>query len=405
MEFMIELYLENAMALLDQPGEFYFDKSNGKIYYYPYANEDMTTAKTYCAVTDVLMTVKGTSNANRVENMEFRNVSFQHGAWDDATIYGAAFNQTDEIRRGTETGYSQHLMHAQIQVNYADSVVFDGCEFANLGSSAMYLIEGVTNSKVTNCDFHDISGGGVSVSNFLHNSTYTGGGRCKNIEIDNNIFRRIAQEFMNLPAVATYYADSVNIHHNDIKDLPYSGICVGWGWGYYEPNDVGNHIVSYNKISGCAQVLDDGAQIYTLGDQKNMHLNDNYLIDPGNYRRGGVYFDEGTGYISMCDNVIEKANDSNDYWLFARKYARLNDNYAAFNHTDGGDPKKFTTFPLDTSGVEYTSNQINQTSWSTTAKRIMAEAGVEEKERVSAINYYPAWRILPMLHIPSDAVI
>ncbi len=398
-------YLENAMALLDKPGEFYFDKSARKIYYYPYANEDMTTAETYCAVTDGLMTVQGTSSTNRVENLEFKDVSFRYGAWDEATTYGAAFNQTDEIRRGTETGYSQHLMHSQILVSYADGLVFDGCEFADLGSSAMYMTEGVTNSKVVNCDFHDLSGGGISVSNYLHNSNYNGIARCQNIEIGNNIFRRVSQEFLNLPAVAVYYANSINVHHNDIKDMPYSAICIGWGWGYYEPNDTGNHIVAYNKITNVCKVLDDGAQIYTLGDQKNMHLNDNYLIDPGNYRRGGVYFDEGTGYISMTDNVVENADDSGDFWLFARRYVNLNDNYAAYNHTDGGNPKNFATFPLDTSGVEYGTNYINQTSWKTTAQRIMAEAGVEDKSRVADVNAYPVWRTLPMLNLPADAVI
>ena len=398
-------YLENAMALLDRPGEFYFDKANRKMYYYPYANEDMTTAETYCAVTDGLLNIQGANISNRVENLEFKNVSFRHGAWDEATTYGAAYNQADELRRGTETGYSQHLMHAQIVASYADSLVFDGCEFAELGSSAMYLVEGVTNSKVINCDFRDISGGGVSVSNYLHNSNYGGGVRCKNIEIGNNIFRRVAQEFMNLPAVAVYYVDSANVHHNDIKYLPYTGISIGWGWGYYEPNDTGNHIVSYNKIEEVCQVLDDGAQIYTLGDQKNMHLNDNYLIDPGNYRRGGVYFDEATGYISMTDNVIQQANQSGDFWLFARRRVNLNDNYVAYNHTDGGNPKSFATFPLDTSGVTYATNYINQTSWKTTAQRIMAEAGVEDKTRVADVSYYPSWRTLPMFNLPADAII
>lgn len=400
-----DFYLENAMALLDQPGEFYFDKANRKMYYYPYSNEDMTTIESYCAVTDGLLTIQGTSVTNPVQNFEFRDVSFRYGAWDDATTYGAAYNQADELRRGTETGFSQNLMPAQILVNYADELVFDGCEFACLGSSAMYLVEGVTNSKVVNCDFHDISGGGVSVSNYLHNSNYGGGIRCKNIEIGNNIFRRVAQEFMNLPAIAVYYVDSANVHHNDIRHLPYTGISIGWGWGYYEPTDTGNHTVSYNKITEVCQVLDDGAQIYTLGDQENMHLNDNYLIDPGNYRRGGVYFDEGTGYISMADNVVEGADDSNDYWLFARKYVNLNDNYAAYNHTDGGNPRYFSTFPLDTSGVEYGTNYINQTSWKTTAQRVMAEAGLEDKDRVADVDYYPSWRILPMFHLPADAII
>ena len=396
-------YLENAMALLDEPGEFYFDKANRKMYYYPYANEDMTTAQTYCAVTDGLLTIGGVSSSSKVENLEFQNISFQHGAWDDATLYGAAFNQSDELRIGTETYYDQKMMHAQVLVSYADSVVFNGCEFACLGSSGIYFTEGVSNSKVIHSDFHDISGGGISVGNYLHNKTYDGKvERCSNIEIGDNIFRRCTQEFLGLNAVAVYYANGVNIHHNDIRNLGYTGIAVGWGWGYNASTQCGNHTVAYNKIQDCLQVLDDGAQVYTLCDQLNTHIMDNYFVDPDDFRRGGLYLDEGSGYIQICDNVFQNANDSGDFWLFARKNVHLNDNYAAYNHTDGGDPKYFATFPLDTAGVTYGSNHINVRTWSQTAERVMAEAGVEDKSRVAAIDYYPTWRTMRGVDKPAD---
>ena len=67
--------------------------------------------------------------------------------------------------------------------------------------------------------------------------------------------------------------------------------------------------------------------------------------------------------------------------------------------------RRFSTFPLDTSGVSYTNNNINQTSWKTTAQRVMAEAGVEDKTRVADVDDYPSWRVLPMFNIPADAII
>jgi len=100
--------------------------------------------------------------------------------------------------------------------------------------------------------------------------------------------------------------------------------------------------------------------------------------------------------------VLKKANDSGDFWLFARKNVNLNDNYAAYNHTDGGDPKYFGTFPLDTAGVTYSSNNINVRTWSQTAQRVMAEAGVEDKSRVAAIDYYPTWRTMRGVDKPAD---
>ena len=395
-------YLENAMALLDQPGEFYFDKSARKMYYYPYANEDMTTAETYCAITDGLMEIVGSSSTNKVENLEFQGISFRYGAWDEVTTYGAAFNQADEMRRGTETHYETKLMHAQIGIAYADSVVFDQCEFACLGSNAIYMTVGVSNSKVVNSDFRDLSGGGISVGNFLHNSTYTNVERCSNIEIGNNIFRRCAQEFYGTTAVAVYYANGVNIHHNDIKNVGYTGISLGWGWGYAEPADCGNHSITYNKLTQCMEVLQDGAQVYTLGDQMNTHIMDNYFLDPGTYLAGGLYLDEASGYIQICDNVSQDVDRYDDYWLFARQHVDLNDNYCEYNYTDGDNPRYYYPFPLDAKGVAYGTNYIRQTSWNNIAQTIINEAGVTDKTRVTAVDYYPTWRTRRGIDIPID---
>ena len=41
----VPVYLENALELLDEPGEFYFDRAEKKLYYLPMEDEDMETAR------------------------------------------------------------------------------------------------------------------------------------------------------------------------------------------------------------------------------------------------------------------------------------------------------------------------------------------------------------------------
>ncbi len=396
-------YLENSMDLLDAPGEFYFDNTNRKMYYYPYANEDMTTAETYCAITDGLMTINGVNATNKVSNIEFDGISFRYGAWDEATTQGAAFNQADELRVGDAIWYGSYMFPAQVTVTYADNVVFKNCEFACLGSSAVLFEEGDTNCRVTESSFHDISGTGVVIGSFKHDKSMDASKqRSTQIEVDNNIFRRCAQEYLGTTAIAMYYTGNSKVHHNDIADMPYTAITVGWGWGAALPEDCGNNVISYNKIQDVMQTMYDGSQIYTVGLQGNNQINDNYFIDPGDHLRGGLYLDQATQDLYFSDNVFTDAKPTTDRWLFARRYVQIDNCYGSYNHTDGKMPSTGGSYGFDSSGVTMENNNVSVTSWSLSAQRIMSEAGVKDTAKVEAVDYYPSWRTMRMLDVPAD---
>ncbi len=388
-------YLENAMAFLDQPGEFYFDKSARKMYYYPYSNEDMETAETYCSVTDGLLNLAGVSDTNKVSNIVFEGISFRYGAHDKVTADGAAFNQTDDQWLGGEIGFGRYLFPGQITLNHTDSISFKDCEFTCLGSNAVNIENSSDNIKISGCYFHDISGTGVVVGSQLNPvaNGISSTDRVHNVEVDNNIFRRCAQEFLGCTAISLYYAGEVYIHHNDIKDMPYSAIVAGWGWGEENPEDVKNNRISYNRIENALQVLDDGAQIYTVGRMDNLQINDNYFINPGTHRRAGLYFDAVTTNTYAADNVFEKANDSGDIWFFARTGVQINDCYFGYNYSDGKQPYRSY---WDYLVVETVGNHMNLKSWPQEAQRIIAESGVEDKTRITELPAYPSWRKMRM---------
>lgn len=81
-------YVENAMELLDQPGEFYYDQDENTIYYYPFSAEDMTTAETYVGEKEFFMEIKGSSEKDRIKNITFENLSFKYGVWNEPSEKG-----------------------------------------------------------------------------------------------------------------------------------------------------------------------------------------------------------------------------------------------------------------------------------------------------------------------------
>jgi len=359
-------YLENALELLDEPGEFYFDKDAKRIYYYPFEEEDMNTARCYVGVTEGLLQITGTDKDNRVNGLTFENIQFKYGAWNEVTETGLLTNQADDIRDTSNP--SQFIqMHAQVRVEYAANITFRGCVFACLGSTALAMPNAVSDCVIDGNVFKDVSGIAVSVGTGKQDNKMPAHmDRPTRIDITNNVIRRVGAEFRSSPAVIVYYVSYTRIMHNDIAEVPYTGISLGWGWGQ-DVKACTNNVIAYNKIRDVASPTHDGAHIYILGPNYNTYINDNWCIDSGDMR-GGVYPDEGAGYLNIFRNVVE---DMHTYWLFARPGVNLKEIKVFLNYSD-------TASALyDTHNVTMDGNlAITNGQWPQEAKNIMKNAGV-----------------------------
>ena len=392
-----QFYIENALELLDEPGEFYFDKTEKKMYYYPYEEEDMKTAEVYAGTTEKMLQISGSSVSNKVSNIELNNLTFKYSGLNEISEKGVKFNQADHewyCYNPSAVGYTDRLFPGQIIVNHADSITIKNCDFACLGSNGISMDNGVTNAIVTGNIFRDISGTALVVGHFLHTNTLPSGHqRVENVEVANNVIRRVANEYTGCPAVSIYYAKNVNMHHNDIKDVPYTGISVGWGWGV-DATDCRDIRVTNNRIENVTHKTQDGAHIYTLSRMENTHISNNYLIDAGDYR-GGIYLDEGTEAITMENNVVT----GSDAMIYARSGVNISGCVARNNYTD-------TTNDACDDSVCSESGTVRVTNgnWPAAAKSIMNEAGVQEmyKHLLSEAEH-PTWRILAYERSPEAA--
>ena len=285
-----EFYFENALGLLDEAGEFYYDKYYNLLYYYPLADEVITEA--VIPVTQGFININGTKE-QKVTDITVKNLKFTYGTWlapsDECVIY----DQAGYILGGDR-------MFSQIQVNYADNVKIKNVSMENVSTNGIDFYEGVTNAKITECFFNNIGASAVSVGPFDY--TKASETICKNITVSNNEIDTVGYVYGGHPAISLYYVNNTKALHNDINNTTYTGISLGWGWG----NDVlecAANEIAYNKITDVMNKYDDGGFIYTLGDCHSSTIHDNYMNGQVNWG-GGLYFDSGSKNIDVLNNVV-----------------------------------------------------------------------------------------------------
>lgn len=141
---------------------------------------------------------------------------------------------------------------------------------------------------------------------------YTTGVLTTNNTVSNNYITRCGETILQAGGVAVMYTRGLNLSHNEISDIPYSGIMVGWGWRNFDDTNYDNKI-DYNYVHNTNLLLDDGGGIYTLSNQKNSTIVGNYVkgVVQG---RSAIYTDEGSSDFYIADNVMEDVTD--DYFIW-----------------------------------------------------------------------------------------
>lgn len=382
----MKFYLENSPELIDEPGEFCFDRKKQLVYYYPFAEENMKEAKVYTGVSEGIIEAKGESVANRIKNITFDNIEFVHGAWNDVNRKGISFLQADAIlpEKNNHAGEGTYYdtMHIQLRFDNADNINITNCVFANLGSNAVGFIENVQNSSIKANVFKDMSGGAISIGHWryeyktpqFNTQTYV----TRKIDISNNVIRRVGYEYYGCVGIGVYYANSVNVLNNDIEELPYSGISVGWGWGAKMSKDLksGNHKINNNRVVNVSCTVLDGGPIYTLSEMNGTVISGNYCKSNGN-DYGAIYFDEGSKGITAYNNVLAGAQASffggptiSDVWNIYNNYTNIVDdsNYTQWNKIRRtASMKQVVQRPIRSHGE----------NWGAKAREIINSAGVE----------------------------
>jgi hypothetical protein len=301
--FTIPFFVENALELLDQPGEWYFDRTSKTIYYYPKLGENINNLEMLAPVLDRLIDIRGSRLSNKVRNVTIEGIQFAHTAWNLPSNEGWYGWQAAE-----------HLVRpanvltppGAIIINNASNIVIQNCKILNTAVSGIAMPNGVNNSRIEGCYFFDNGGAAIQVSNRdLIAINVEGEEAPANDTLRNNLIVKAGAAFYGSPAISSYYTDRLVIDHNTILQSPYTAISVGFGWETISQTCKNNKITN-NKIIDYLAICTDGGGIYTLGNQPNSLVENNYIKN-GIRDWAGLYFDQGSAFFTVRNNVVENA--------------------------------------------------------------------------------------------------
>ncbi|MDR1022585.1 MAG: right-handed parallel beta-helix repeat-containing protein [Prevotellaceae bacterium] len=340
-------FLANALELLDTPGEWFYDARAGKVFYYPRAGEDMSAAQAVAPCLDVILRVEGTLD-RPVSHVQIKGVGFEHATWLRPSQMGhvplqAGMYLIDAYRlqpQGTPEKPSLEnqawtgRMAGGVTVRNASNILFFRCKFERMAAAGLDYVEGTRYNTVEGCIFRDIGGSAIQVGSFSdealedHLALNPADERtlCRDERIANNLIEDCANEDWGAVGIAAGFVRSVTIEHNEVRDVSYSGISVGWGWSKAISAMRSNRIHA-NHVHRYAKYMYDVSAIYTLSAQPGTSITENYVHDiyspayvHDRHHWFYLYTDEGSSYITVKDNwcpsekFLKNANGPGNTW-------------------------------------------------------------------------------------------
>lgn len=305
------LLLEGLAAALDTPGEWHLSRL-GTLRYRPLPGQEPAKVAAVVPVADRLLRIKGDlASGRRVEHLSFEGLAFRHtgGGWHEEAL---------------QAGQSAYSMGAVIEVEAASAIRLDRCSVAHTGLWAVWLRLGCEDVRVTRTRMSDLGGGGVQVGAGPYNqiTPETRRWHPRRNEVTDCIITQAGRVNPEAAGVLVCHAADNLVAHNEIADLHYTGVSVGWAWGYHESLSVRNRVES-NHIHriGQSRLMNDLGGIYTLGVSPGTVIRRNHIHHVSS-RSGlgwGLYADEGSSGIVLEENVVRYAKSAGFFQHYGRE--------------------------------------------------------------------------------------
>ncbi|MEI9955970.1 MAG: right-handed parallel beta-helix repeat-containing protein [Ferruginibacter sp.] len=217
---------------------------------------------------------------------------------------------------------------------FADKTNFENCRFEHLASTGLDYNKGVYENLIRGNLFKDIGGTAILAGVFsdeateIHLPYHPKDERevCDKITISNNLITDATNEDWSCVGIGLGYTKNSLVENNEIENVSYTGISMGWGWSP-SANAMKNNTITKNKIHFYGKHNYDCAGIYTLSAQTNSAITENYVDSiykapyahlPAHWFY--LYTDEGSAYFTVKDNwtpsqkYLQNANGPGNEW-------------------------------------------------------------------------------------------
>lgn len=314
--------VENIREALDETGEWFLDRETGELHLLTADGEDPRKMQIHAPRLERIVDLEG-ENDEVVANVSFEKIDFQYtsykmGLYDIAPNWPAEIQQAipyfpSDIRPGFTGAQAAPTAGASLVFTYADNIRFEQCGMRHLGAIGVSIAKGCRGVQLNGCEVVDTGAGGIYIG-FDVRLVEEAGVPQRDAPHENVISNCLINSLGHVhpAAVGVWMAQTSDnrIVNNEISYVSYSGISMGWTWGF-EPNYTKNNYVARNYIHHVAQVLGDAAGIYSLGDCSGSVYDGNYIDQI--YKGDGVYgvvdamgFDECSSNITIQNTVVGK---------------------------------------------------------------------------------------------------
>ncbi len=340
-------YLEHALEFVDQPGEWYLDKTAGVLHYKAEPNENPNERYFVAPVAMQLLQIEGDEDKT-VRNLHFKGLEFAYSGW-HLPPFGYSGGQAAHYCRRYKIDPT-YAVPLAVKLAFAEDCTLEMCRFAHIGSSGVGFAAQTHRNRIIGCEVYDVGANGIMsgwwrtedrpprrwFENDWKDPNYV---PIEN-EFSNNYVHGCGRICFGAVGIWNAFTQKSTITHNVVSDMPYTGISVGFRWDD-SPTSQKECRVAFNHVYDAMKELGDGGAIYTLGFQPDSELVGNLLHGVrrsaaaiGSHNNG-IFFDEGsTGFLVDRNIIFDTSAEPIRFNSSKKESQTFKDNYFGVSPTD-----------------------------------------------------------------------